>query len=195
VTPPADWLARIVYPTLDDFERSFGSVVDHSWLAMSREALGGLPALPQVFEQRDFSPWNVLINRKGDLMVLDWESAEPKGLPLLDLVYFLTYLTIFRDGTLQSGRFCDSYRRLLDFQSATGAVVHACLSFYADRLELPASVLPTLRMFTWLLHCRSDYRHLVADSAGSLSPQGLRRSVFLRLWQEEMRSWETSLSY
>src|SRR5215211_2594977 len=34
-----------------------------------------------------------------ELAVLDWESPERQGLPALDLIYFLSYLVCFPDGT------------------------------------------------------------------------------------------------
>jgi hypothetical protein len=38
-----------------------------------------------------------------------------------------------------------------------------------------------------MLHSRSEYEHLAADEAGRPAPDALRRSVFLSLWEEEVR--------
>ena len=49
----------------------------------------GLRGLPLVFQHGDPGPWNVLITREGRPAFLDWEAAEPEGMPLWDLFYFL----------------------------------------------------------------------------------------------------------
>jgi hypothetical protein len=183
---------RISEPALEDFERSFGPLLRPSWLARTRQALDGLPELPVVFEQRDFSPWNVLLLGSGQLAVLDWESAEPNGLPLLDLIYFLSYLAMFRDGSLRSGRFLESYGRMLRPGSVTSAVFSECVTRYAQQVGIPEHSLPALRALAWIVHSRSDYRHLLADMGGSApTTQALRKSTFLQLWEEEMRLWES----
>ena len=48
-----------------------------------------LPPLPAVLQHNDLGCWNVLV-RGEDFTVVDWESSRRAGLPLWDLVYFLT---------------------------------------------------------------------------------------------------------
>lgn len=45
--------------------------------------------LPTVFQHGDPGTWNLLVTKKGKVAFLDWEAAEPKGMPLWDLFYFL----------------------------------------------------------------------------------------------------------
>jgi SAM-dependent methyltransferase len=45
--------------------------------------------LPLVFQHGDPGPWNVLITSEGNPAFLDWEAAEPLGMPLWDLFHFL----------------------------------------------------------------------------------------------------------
>ena len=44
---------------------------------------------PLVFQHGDPGPWNVLITSDGRPGFLDWEAAEPHGMPLWDLFHFL----------------------------------------------------------------------------------------------------------
>jgi thiamine kinase-like enzyme len=44
---------------------------------------------PLVFQHGDAGSWNVLISRDDRIAYVDWEAAEPSGLPLWDLFYFL----------------------------------------------------------------------------------------------------------
>ena len=194
--PSADWRERIAAPALADFTDAFGAVADDGLLRRTRAAIASLGPLPVIVEQRDFSPWNVLIDSQGELVVLDWESAELDGLPGLDLIYFLTYLACELDRVpydTASARLRESYRRALDPASFTGRVRAECLALYARRLGLDAATLPSLAALAWLIHSRSDYRQLAAEAGGPPDRTALGRSAFLAFWEEEVRSasWTT----
>lgn len=45
--------------------------------------------LPLVFQHGDPGPWNLLVTPEGKPVFLDWEAAEPDGIPLWDLFHFL----------------------------------------------------------------------------------------------------------
>jgi hypothetical protein len=51
----------------------------------------------------------------------------------------------------------------------------------------PAALRP-LRAFTWVLHADGEYDRLAADAGGHPTPALLGRSLFVRLWREEMRA-------
>lgn len=129
-------------------------------------------ALPVVFEQRDFSPWNVHVDRSGSLIVFDWESAEPRGFPGLDLVYFLAYCGFLLDGALESGQVRESYRATLQ-----GDVARDCLSRYLEALAVDLAHLPSLRTLTWLVHLRSALRREGAAQSAALFLDLLREEV------------------
>jgi hypothetical protein len=186
--PPSAWWERLVEPTLAHFREGFGSVVDSAKLRYAQHLLASLSSLPLVPEQRDFAPWNVLVSADGELVVLDWESAEPRGLPALDLVYFLTYLAFFHEGAMESRRFRETYRTLLNPTTFTGTIVSDCFARYCDAIGLERAALHPLRVFTWLLHSRSEYAHRRADAGRRPEAEVLRRSVFLSLWEEELQN-------
>lgn len=177
----------VIEPVLAEFQVLFGAVIDGGMLEATRGVLAGCVGLPVVCEQRDFSPWNVLIGFDGGLVVLDWESAEFQGLPALDLLYFLSYLAFFLDGAMESGRFREVYRAMLDSTTLTGGVFQECLMRYAGGVGIDAAALRGLRLLVWLLHARSEYQRFVADGAGVPDAALLRTSVFVGLWEEEFR--------
>jgi aminoglycoside phosphotransferase (APT) family kinase protein len=198
----ADWLADLAGPlawgasgaagaiveaTLRDFAAAFGSVADPVEIRATERIVAPLADLSSVPEHRDFSPWNVHVAADGGLVVYDWESAEPVGLPLTDLVYFLTYLAFFHDRAITRGRCPESYRRTRDPRTFTGGVYHDCLTHYAERIGLDAGHVRGLHLLTWLIHTRSEHRRLAADAGGRPPAASLRRSLFLALWQEELR--------
>ncbi len=46
-------------------------------------------SIPQVFEHGDLGPVNIMVAKTGELGVVDWELAEPSGLPAVDLFFLL----------------------------------------------------------------------------------------------------------
>lgn len=181
--PRADWHARMLELTLNAFTQNYGAAAGAGWIEKTRASLGKLDIPGLVPEQRDFSPWNVMVQADGKLAVLDWESAELCGIPTLDLIYFQTYLAFFLDGAMQTKRFVESYRALLDPTTFTGEIFAACMTRYANAVGLDIQHLPTLRALTWLIHSRSEYERLEADR----QPGKLEHAVFLNLWRVEMQ--------
>lgn len=182
----ATWWDRLIEAPIREFERNFGRVIDSQQLRETRTILATLGDLPLVCEQRDCSPWNVLIADDGELVILDWESAEPHGLPALDLIYFLTYLAFFLDGAMDSGRFTESYRAALSPTTLTGSLQAECLQHYVAHTGIDPSALTPLRLLAWLIHSRTEHMRLAAEGAGHLDPAVLERSLFVNLWKEEL---------
>lgn len=178
--PIADWRGRLVAEPLDWFERRFGPAPD------AKELLDGLAEPPATVEHRDCSPWNVLLTPSGDPVLLDWESAEPAGLPGPDLVYFLANSAFVLDGALESGRTRESYARLLDPATPHGRVAAAAIAEYTGALGISAEDFRRLRLLTWVVHSRSDYRHLQLESPGEASAEALRGATFFGLVEEEL---------
>jgi hypothetical protein len=187
--PRAHWWNRLIEPVFEGFHESFGPILDPGMLRETQGILDTLDVLPLVCEHRDFSPWNVLVAPDGELVILDWESAELQGCPAMDLIYFLTYLAFYVDGAMRSRRFRKSYRATLDLSTLTGSVLSECVTRYVRRIGIDPDTLRPLRLLTWMLHARSEYRHFVADVAGRPGPETLRRSLFVKLWEEELRHY------
>jgi hypothetical protein len=184
---PADrWRARLIEPVVAQFEENFGPVIDQALLPQAVTLLESLGPLPLVCEQRDFSPWNLLRTERGELGVLDWESAEAQGLPGLDLIYYLTFLSAYLDGSIYTGDLVEARRRCLDRATEMGALAEESLARYLERLELSAAPWQALAVLAWMIHARSDYRHFLLDLGTAPSVEQLRTSRFLRLWYLEL---------
>ncbi len=181
-----DWRERLLERPLAEFEHDFGAAVAPGTVAAARALLGGLQGLPQVAEHRDCSPWNVVLTDGGRPALLDWESAEPHGLPGLDLAYFLANAAFVLDGAIESGQTRRSYARLLDPGDPYGEVFARCNEEYRAALGLAGTDLPRLRALAWVVHAKSDYRHLAMASAGTPQPAQLRQGTYLGLLEEEL---------
>jgi hypothetical protein len=183
--PREEWWQRLVGEPLAEFERNFGSVAKEA-ATLARQRLDGLGDLPEACEHRDCSPWNVVLAADGAPGLLDWESAEPRGLPGLDLAYFLANCAFVLDGALESGRTRESYARLLDPATPYGAVAAHCAAEYRRHLGIDADTYARLRLLCWIVHSRSDHQHLTMAAAGAPSPEALRGSAFLGLVEAEL---------
>jgi hypothetical protein len=175
-----EWWPRLVERPLTELNGSCGPLLSASELAQLHAWLEVLTDLPLVIEQRDCAPWNILLAADGTVVVHDWESAEPRGLPLLDLTYFLAYSAFLVEGAFTTARFAEAYRSSLDARTPTGRISAECNARYLARLALDASVVPALRVLTWLVHLHSECLRLGRPAA--------ERSVFRSLLREELRS-------
>jgi hypothetical protein len=180
----ATW-ETLVSPAFERFATEFGSVIDASELARTREILGRLGALPVVCEQRDFSPWNVF-ESEGGIVVLDWESGEPRGLPALDLIYFATHSAYYLERAWITGRYVEAHRAAWSAKTALGRVNQACVARYLAHFDLDPALLRPLRLFAWLLHAHSDFVHLRADVGGAPNEATLRGSRFFQLFRADL---------
>lgn len=187
VMQSAHWRETIVEPVLSRFVQRFGSAVDPGLLAETEGILRTIGDLPAIPEQRDFGPWNLLVTLDDELAVLDWESAELDGLPLLDLLYYLAYAGFNVDGAHNSASRVPSYRRSLDPATHTGAIRGECVARYLGALGIDPAQLKPLRVLLWLIHAESEFRHAQADAGGVPSTSVLARSFFIALWAEEVR--------
>jgi hypothetical protein len=176
---------RVVAPALERFEREFAPVLDEDRIQRAHALLGALGPLPVVCEQRDFSPWNVFESAEG-LVVLDWESGEPRGLPALDLIYFVTHAAYYLERAWITGRYEDAYAIAWSRHSDLGRVNHARMARYLDRLAIDERLLRPLRLFAWVLHAHSDYLHLRSDVGSAPNAAQLRSSRFFRLYEAEL---------
>lgn len=185
--PPSAWFERLVSAPLNELERDFGGRVPPGLPERARRALGELGPLPLVWEHRDLGPWNVAVGPSGAPGVIDWEDAEPRGLPGLDLIYFLASSALLIEGALDdtgdADRILAGYRRLLDPGTATGGVFAARAGEYRARLGIGADDFRRLRLLCWIV------QSLIANRR--LSP-GAPGDYFIGLAADELREIETA---
>ncbi len=181
-----EWWPRLVGAPLERFERDFGEVIAAGSLERLRGQLAALGELPQACEHRDCSPWNVVLDQSGAPGLHDWESAEPHGLPGLDLAYFLANCAFVLDGALESDRTRESYKRLLDPATPYGAIAASYATRYCERVGISADDYGRLRLLCWVVHSASDHQHLTMATAGPPSHEALRSSSFLGLLEGEL---------
>ena len=194
-----EWQTRLVHtPAVrrnlsPEFLRPIGSFIDGPLATIAEPELirttkalvQQLGLLPITCEQRDFSPWNILLAPDGELSVVDWESAEPEGLPALDLVYFLTYFTAARNGPVTPDRVLEAHHLILDASTGIGSFSQQSLEQYSNLVGVPAASLVALRLLCWIVHARAEHLRAERDRGTRDADQALRRSLFVSLWKRE----------
>jgi hypothetical protein len=185
--PDRDALRELVAGELRRFTETFGAVVDRTLVDETAKLCDTLE-VPFVIEHRDFGPWNLFLDDTKGLTALDWESSRVHGLPLLDLLYFMTYMAFFVEGAIVSRDFAKVYRATLDPRSAHGALRQELLEKHRELFGISSSAVRALRALCWIGHAESEFQHFSADAGGVPSPEALRGSVFVQLWREEILS-------
>jgi phosphotransferase family enzyme len=126
--------------------------------AIDADVAGALPLLPAVLQHNDLGCWNVLVHG-DDFTVVDWESSRRAGLPLWDLVYFLTDALTAGPGAGKEDRVAALLRGELD----ASHVLFTRLRSAAERMRIPLDVVGPIVTLAWLHHGRSArHRGLVA---------------------------------
>jgi hypothetical protein len=92
-------------------------------------ARGG-DGFPLVFQHGDPGPWNLLITPDGRPAFLDWEAAEPLGMPLWDLFHFLR-----------------SYGVMVSRAAGTRDPLRSFAEQYLDQSDLSLLLVETTRRF------------------------------------------------
>jgi len=183
----AGWFGRLVEAPLRYFERVFPlSIEEARLLERTWEMVAPLHdiALPPVFEHGDLSHPNIMLLSDGTLGVVDWELADPRGLPAYDLFFFLTYAAF----AVQNARKSDDY--LAAFQAAffgPAAWARPYIVDYARRLDLPLLTLTPLFVLSWARYMISLLQRLDAGRATSQLPpetaDWLRANRYYALWR------------
>lgn len=184
--PAAGWWDRLVAPVISAFLDRFASYEAGPGIDRAVRALRALPALPIVPEHRDSSPWNVLRSATGRLALVDWESAEPDGLPGLDLAYFLANGAFLLEGTLGSGREQQTYGDMLDGSSVAGRVYERSMAQYSVATGVARPDLDSLRLLAWMLHAVVEFDRIVSTHENLPVAAAMRRSVYLALWRQDV---------
>jgi aminoglycoside phosphotransferase (APT) family kinase protein len=183
-------LERLVAGPLDRFEAlCAGRPAERALVRRTRAVVAPLLAaeVPLVFEHGDLSAPNILIDDQDRVGVVDWELADPAGLPAVDLFFFLTFVAFAR------GRANRRRDWLAAFHSAffgPDAWAAPWIRKYTEAMELPEESLKPLFVSTWARYVAVAATRLGADDAprdesGDLLAW-LRSNRFHLLWEHSV---------
>lgn len=126
--------------------------------------------VPIVLEHGDLAPPNLLRRRDGSLGVVDWEVADPAGLPLGDLLFFAAFLVGAPDPDPSAADGGGDRSR---------AIVRAAIDGEARRLGIDPGLVPVLTLVMWVRWADRQLSRFVDPSGSPAS----------RLPARHVRSW------
>lgn len=168
-----DWFERMVEQHLVHLGRVFPVAGRERSLIEGTRMLASVlrdEDIPLVFEHGDLSSPNIMVCRNGAIGVVDWELAEPRGLPAADLFFFLTYVAFAR----RRARKLEHY--LAAFEEAffgPTAWARPQVMRYAERMDLSAKVIRPLFVLCWSRYVTSLLARL---SNGGAHPGGVPKN-------------------
>jgi aminoglycoside phosphotransferase (APT) family kinase protein len=139
--------------------------------------------LRPLLEHGDLSHPNLIWLDGSRVGVVDWELGEEQGLPLHDLVFFLTYATF----ALRRARTADE--RLAAFHDAffaRGGWARARIAAYARELALERELLTPLFVSCWARSVARLAVRIAGEEAEPMSEEAadwIRRNRYHALWR------------
>lgn len=187
----ADWFERLVERPLRHFAEVFpvsaeeARLLECTWdlVAPLRQA-----GLPLVFEHGDLCSPNVMLLKDGAAGVIDWELAQPHGLPACDLFFFLTYAALALRRARAQADYVAAFHAAF---FAPAAWARPYVAAYAERLHLPEHVLTPLFVLCWArymtgLIVRLDGAKHSEAPLGSDTAAWLRANRYYALWRHAL---------
>jgi hypothetical protein len=140
------------------------------------DVVSGLPPIPAVLQHSDVHCDQVLIRRNG-FTVVDWENARRPGLPVLDLVHFLTDALTVLDGSPG----LEHTLRLLRGELPCSAVLFRWIRTMVDALQLPETAVGRIVTLLWLEKHENAIR-INPSYRPELTPRWLRDPALGATW-------------
>lgn len=128
---------------------------------------------PLVFQHGDPGIWNLVVTPGGRTGFLDWESAEPAGLPLWDLFYFLRSYAVWsarRRGLRDQLKACES---AFLTESDMARWVRGAVARYCDAVGVAEPFVEPLFYTCWM--------HRSIKEATRLEPHALNKGHYVNL--------------
>ena len=138
-----------------------------------------LPPLPATFQHNDVGEENV-VYADGDFTVLDWEWAQPHGLPLGDLVFFAVHVLRIVDGALTEDARDRHFVDVLAGRAPSSGVLFRWVRELVSTLELPPESVGPLVTVNWLDRATlslAERRRAEAVGGASLEPAFAERAA------------------
>ena len=142
-------------------------------LGVEDQLLRAVGDLPGVLQHNDLGSWNVVVD--GDeFVVLDWESARERGLPLWDTVYFLADALALLDGATIGSRRHEHTARLFRGELPSSALLSRLVLGAVEAFGIPPDAVGPVVALCWMHHAQSPvHRAVRLERHASGAAQGL----------------------
>lgn len=130
-------------------------------------------AFPLVFQHGDPGTWNVMVTRSGRVAFLDWEAAEPQGMPLWDLFYFVRSYIVWAARVHGTRDRLKAFTRGFLAESPLSQMVIEVTGRYCERTSVPVHLIEPLFYTCWM--------HRALKEANRLKPAKLEEGHYVSL--------------
>jgi hypothetical protein len=174
----ASWLVQVAAATaasadtLVDERRRLRTAVVPLWqeLGVRPQLVDDLPDIGAVLQHNDVGPWNIVADNASFTLV-DWESARRHGLPLWDLVYFVTEALAGIDRVEDRDRL-EHAGRLFRGEASGSPVLFEWIRRAVRASAIPPEAVGPIVTLCWLHHGLSHRRrHGVLEALGVGAPE------------------------
>lgn len=179
--PPASEVADALGQLLENYDRFYAPAAQERALLSDQVAALAASPPPSVFQHGDPGTWNLLVTPKEAVAFLDWEAAEPYGMPLWDLFHF------FRSfGGLASGRGkvrdpLEGYVRHFVAETPMHRLLSESIDLYASQIGMSRDLARPLFVTGWM--------HRALKEASRLAPDRLASGHYVRLLRRVIEEW------
>jgi len=191
MTPSIDdagWFERLVEQPLQRIkERLPLSLADEHLIDRTQKLTMPIQfhELPLVFEHGDLSHPNVLLLAKGGTGVVDWELAEPRGLPATDFFFFMNYIAFARVNAERNEEYLAAFQRAFFGHEAWA---RPFIDNYVRQVPLPSEVLLPLFVLTWARYVDGLITRLLDSKSKAVqldeeNAAWLRTNRYYALWR------------
>lgn len=155
-------LAEWVEKPLAVYQQTFGITADEQRLfSEARQCAAALVGLssPMVWVHWGFSERN-FFRADREITIVDWESASP-GLPLFDLIYFVTYWSYRARRLRGDAARLRGFRKLFcepEPADLVSIAAHQVIAQYMSKLDLDRRFLPLLLVLMWIERALGRYQ-------------------------------------
>jgi aminoglycoside phosphotransferase (APT) family kinase protein len=189
-----DWYQRLVDDPLRHFQETLRlSSAEQELVEQTQRLIGTLKDndIQLVFEHGDLGPPNILFADRERPGVVDWELAVPKGLPAVDLYFFLTLVGFVEKGAKTNAEYVSAFHEAFFGRSAWA---RPFVQRYAGSMGLSSETLRALFVVCWSRYVAGLVirLHDSDDSARSLdgvTAQWLRSNRYFTLWRHSVENF------
>jgi hypothetical protein len=143
-----------------------------------------LPPVPATFQHSDVAEENIVVSSNG-FIVLDWEFAQPRGLPLADLVYFGVHVLRILDGHLTLEERDRHFVDVVTGRAKSSPILFRWVRALVEALNIPADAVGTLVTLNWLDRGKlSEEEHRRAEALGGVELADSFAERAARVWLE-----------
>lgn len=127
-------------------------------LGVQASLVDTLPALPSVTQHNDLGTWNVVAEDDA-FTVVDWENAREAGLPLWDLLYFLTDALVLLDESDAPERLPARMALLFAGEAPSSPLLFSWVRRAVDASAVPPDAVGAVATLCWLSHSHALASH------------------------------------